>query len=84
MPDIDIYPIDVSFSALADADERRLLNDLPTSFVLTPDQGRPPAHRGRPDHPGVADFKRLLAEIQGTVVTPPPMPLPAAAPAARR
>ena len=84
VPDIDIYPIDVSFGALADVDERRLLNDLPTSFVLTPDQVdrlRNAAGRIIRESP---DFRRMLVEIQGTVVTPPPMPLPAAAPAARR
>ena len=68
----------------ADVDERRLLNDLPTSFVLTPDQvDRLRAAAGRIIRES-PDFKRMLVDIQGAVVTPPPMPLPAAAPAARR
>jgi NTE family protein len=37
-PDVDIYPIDVSFAALDDPAERAYLNELPTSFVLTPEQ----------------------------------------------
>ena len=36
-PDADIYAIDVSFQALADEKERRLLNELPTTFHL-PDE----------------------------------------------
>jgi NTE family protein len=84
VPDIDIFPIDVSFSALSDADERRFLNDLPTSFVLMPDQvDRLRAAAGRIIRES-PDFKRLLVDIQGAVVPPPPVPLPAAAPAARR
>lgn len=33
-PDIDVYPVDVSFQALDDKAERDYLNELPTSFVL--------------------------------------------------
>ena len=79
VPDIDIYPIDVSFSALADAGERRFLNDLPTSFVLAPDavdRLRAAAGRAVRESP---DFKRLLIEMQAAVVPPPmppPMPMP--------
>lgn len=36
-PNVDIYPIDVSFPALADKAERDYLNQLPTSFVLPPE-----------------------------------------------
>ncbi len=35
VPDIEIYPIDVSFQALDDPAEFEYLNDLPTSFVLS-------------------------------------------------
>ncbi|MBS0320911.1 MAG: patatin-like phospholipase family protein [Proteobacteria bacterium] len=38
VPDLDLFAIDVSFQALADPGEQRYLNDLPTSFVLTPEQ----------------------------------------------
>ncbi|MEP7329499.1 MAG: patatin-like phospholipase family protein [Betaproteobacteria bacterium] len=37
VPEIDVYPIDVSFSGLKDEAEFDYLNDLPTSFVL-PDE----------------------------------------------
>ena len=37
VPNIDIFAIDVSFEALADAKERAYLMDLPTSFVLPPE-----------------------------------------------
>jgi NTE family protein len=33
-PDVDIFTVEVSFAKLADAAERRYLNDLPTSFKL--------------------------------------------------
>ena len=35
VPDIEVYPIDVSFEALRDRTEVEYLNDLPTSFVLS-------------------------------------------------
>ena len=77
VPDIDIHPIVVSFSALADPDERRFLNDLPTSFVLPPeavDRLRAAAGRAIRESP---DFKRLLIEMQAAAVPPPPpMPMP--------
>ena len=37
VPDIDVYAVDVSFAALKDRKEADYLNDLPTSFVLTPE-----------------------------------------------
>ena len=37
VPDIDVYAIDVSFAALHDRKEIEYLNDLPTSFALSPD-----------------------------------------------
>jgi len=37
VPNIDLYAIDVSFSALKDKAEIDYLNDLPTSFVLRPE-----------------------------------------------
>ena len=37
-PDIELYAIDVSFAGHPDAAEREFLNNLPTSFVLTPEQ----------------------------------------------
>lgn len=37
IPNAEIYPIDVSFAALDDAEERKYLNQLPTSFKLEPE-----------------------------------------------
>jgi NTE family protein len=37
VPDIEVYSIDVSFAALRDRNEAAYLNDLPTSFSLTPE-----------------------------------------------
>ena len=37
VPDVEVYAVDVSFAALADRREAAYLDDLPTSFALTPD-----------------------------------------------
>jgi len=37
LPDIEFYPIDISFEHIADAERRRYFMDLPTSFVLPPE-----------------------------------------------
>lgn len=37
IPNAEIYPIDVSFAALDDAEERKYLNQLPISFTLDPE-----------------------------------------------
>jgi NTE family protein len=78
VPDIDIYAIDVSFSADPDATERAYLNDLPTSFVLTDEAvDRLRASAARTIRSS-ADFQRLLREIGLTAVTPPlVVPVPA-------
>jgi NTE family protein len=63
VPDIDIYPIDVSFEALADEKERDYLMDLPTSFVLQPeavDRLRDAAGKIIRESP---DFQRLLKDL---------------------
>jgi NTE family protein len=72
VPDIEIYPVDVSFSALADEKERAYLNDLPTSFVLPPeavDRLRAAAGDIVLSSPA---FKRLLKDVGARVVPPPP------------
>jgi len=70
-PNIDLYAIDVSFSALKDEAERDYLNELPTSFVLPPeavDRLRAAAAAIIRDSP---DFKRLLKDAGARIVTRP-------------
>ncbi|MDM0019143.1 patatin-like phospholipase family protein [Variovorax saccharolyticus] len=80
-PDAEIYAIDVSFPALKDKAELDYLNRQPTSFVL-PDEAvdrlRAAAGTIIADSP---EFKRLLKDAGGTLVTPPPA---AASPASRK
>jgi NTE family protein len=67
-PNIDLYAIDVSFTALKDAAERDYLNELPTSFVLPPeaiDRLRAAAATIIRDSP---DFKRLLEDAGARIV----------------
>ena len=37
LPEIEFYPIDISFDRIADPDRRRYFMNLPTSFALPPD-----------------------------------------------
>ena len=70
VPDIEIYPIDVSFPALDDAAEFEYLNDLPTSFVLSDeavDRLRAAAGKIIRNSP---EFQRLLKDTGATVVPP--------------
>lgn len=63
VPDIEVYVIDVSFSALKDAAERDYLNALPTSFVLSAEAvDRLRAAGGRLLLES-AEFQRLLADL---------------------
>lgn len=77
VPDIEVFPIDVSFSADPDAAERAYLNDLPTSFVLPPeavDRLRASAARILWSSP---DFQRLMTTLHASAMVPQK---PAAAP----
>ncbi len=68
-PDIDIYPIDVSFAAVKDKAEFEYLNGLPTSFVLPPeavDRLRAAAESIMADSP---EFQRLLKDVGAKIVT---------------
>ena len=70
-PNIDLYAIDVSFTALKDEAERDYLNDLPTSFVLPPeaiDRLRAAAATIIHDSP---EFKRLLKDAGARIVMQP-------------
>lgn len=67
-PDVEIYPIDVSFSALTDRTELDYLNSLPTSFVLPPeavDRLRAAAATILTSSP---EFQRLLVDVGATIV----------------
>ena len=68
VPDAEIYPIDVSFSALDDLAEREYLNQLPTSFVLNDedvDRLRTAAGKILLSSP---DFQRLLKDLGARIV----------------
>jgi len=74
VPDIDVFPIDVSFAADPDEGERAYLNDLPTSFVLPPeavDRLRASASRILWASP---DFQRLMTMLHAAVLVPPKPP----------
>jgi NTE family protein len=78
VPDVEIYPIDVSFQALDDAEEFEYLNNLPTSFVLSDeavDRLRAAAGKIILNSP---EFQRLLKDTGATVSQPPAAALPAA------
>ena len=78
MPDVEIYPIDVSFQALDDSEEFEYLNDLPTSFVLSDeavDRLRAAAGKIILRSP---EFQRLLKDTGATVSSPTGAALPAA------
>jgi NTE family protein len=66
-PDIDLYVIDVSFSALKDKAEFEYLNGLPTSFVL-PDEAvdRLGAAAGKIIHDS-PEFQQLLKDVGAKV-----------------
>jgi NTE family protein len=79
-PEADLYAIDVSFDALKDKVQRDYLNELPTSFVLSPDEvDRLRAAAGEIILAS-PEFQRLLNEVGATIVPPPP-PAEAGAPA---
>jgi NTE family protein len=67
VPDVEIYPIDVSFPALDDKEEFEYLNNLPTSFVLSDeavDRLRAAAGKIILKSP---EFQRLLKDTGATV-----------------
>jgi NTE family protein len=71
-PRPDLYAIDVSFAALKDKAEFEYLNDLPTTFVLKPeevDRLRTAAGKILLESP---DFQRLLKDVGATIVPPAP------------
>lgn len=70
IPNAEIYPIDVSFAALDDLEERKYLNQLPTSFTLNPedvDRLRAAAGKILFSSP---DFQRLVRDLGAQIVAP--------------
>jgi len=66
LPDFKFYAIDVSFDAIPDPKERRYFLNLPTSFVLSPeevDRLREVAGRLLRES---AEFQALVKELGGT------------------
>jgi NTE family protein len=63
VPDIQIYAIDVSFAALRDRKEADYLNDLPTSFALTPEAVDRLRAAGATLVRESPDFARLLRDM---------------------
>ncbi len=61
-PPIEIYPIDVSFAALADKAEVEYLNSLPTSFVLPAEAVDRLRAAARTIVESSPEFKRLLRD----------------------
>ena len=73
VPDMEIYAIDVSFTAVKDAVEHDYLNDLPTSFVLSDeavDRLRAAAGTIIEESP---EFQRLLKDIGARTLPTPAM-----------
>ncbi|MEO8344569.1 MAG: patatin-like phospholipase family protein [Betaproteobacteria bacterium] len=78
VPDIEIYPIDVSFGALDDPTEIEYLNNLATSFVLgddAVDRLRAAAGRIIANSP---EFQRLLKDVGAKVIPAPGVTVPPA------
>ena len=72
-PEVEIYPIDVSFAALQDKAEFNYLNNLPTSFVL-PDEAvdRLCTAAGKIIIAS-PEFQKLLKDV-GAKIVPEPLP----------
>ena len=70
----DIYPIEVSFQALADQKERDYLNQLPTSFALPAEAVDRLRAAARKIILASPDFQALLRTYQGDVARDPAHP----------
>ena len=71
VPNIEIFPIEISFEAVPDAEEREYLMNLPTTFVLPPeavDRLRAAAGMVVRESP---DFQALLRAMNAPVKTLP-------------
>jgi NTE family protein len=83
-PDVELYAINVSFSALTDQAEFDYLNSLPTSFVLPPEAvDRLRAAAGKIILSS-SEFQRLMKDAHLEFVTKPPTVEGASTPQERR
>jgi len=73
-PSPRLYAIDVSFPMLADPAEFAFLNDLPTSFVLTPEQVDRLRAAAGTILLGSPDFQRLMQDVGAKIVPARPAP----------
>jgi len=80
VPAADIYPIDVSFSALKDKAEFDHLNLQPTTFSLPPEAVDRLRAAGGTIILESPEFKRLLKDLGATLVPQPAVGSPAKAP----
>jgi len=78
VPEIDLYPIDVSFEANPDPAEREYLNAMPTSFVLSDEQVDRLRAAAAVAIRESSEWKRLLRDLES------PSPAGALVPAALR
>ena len=78
VPEIDLYPIDVSFDANPDPAEREYLNAMPTSFVLSDEQVDRLRAAAAVAIRESSEWKRLLRDLES------PSPAGALVPAALR
>lgn len=62
VPDTEVYVVDVSFAAVADAAERDYLNALPTSLVLSPEAVDRLRAAAAKVVAGSAEFRRFLRD----------------------
>jgi NTE family protein len=70
-PNVDLYAIDASFSALDDPAEVEYLINLPTSFVLPPEAVDRLRSAARAIIRSSPEFKRLLKDAGAELVTQP-------------
>jgi NTE family protein len=71
VPDIEMYAIEVSFSAHESDSERGFLNEQPTSFRLSPEAVDRLRAAGRAILLASPEFRRLLADLRAPAVAQP-------------
>ncbi len=69
-PDIELYPIEVSFAAVADTEERRYLNSLPTNLALPETAVDRLRRAGATVILQSSEFQRLLQDTGTALVSP--------------
>lgn len=69
-PNAEVYIVNVAFSEVEDKEERDYLNNLPTSFVLEPEQVDRLRSSARQILLQSPEFQRLMHDLNATVATP--------------